>query len=125
MGRDFSKSAHEITVQTCCHDLILLRVLLTVSLFRQACDTGATRACCFVLCAGQVPREAALQKRGYGVRVLILSRNIMRPNDFLGQADVPLSLLQVRNFVLATPILIALQLRCRKKNHRTCVGSSY
>lgn len=42
----------------------------------------------------QVPPEAALRKRGHGVRVLILSRNMVRPNDFLGQADVPLSLLQ-------------------------------
>lgn len=39
--------------------------------------------------------KAAQSKRGYGVRVLILSRHIVRPNDFLGQADVPLSLLQV------------------------------
>lgn len=49
-----------------------------------------------VMSGMQVPPEAALQKRGHGVRVLILSRNIVRPNDFLGQADVPLSLLQVR-----------------------------
>ncbi|CAM9278824.1 unnamed protein product, partial [Laminaria digitata] len=42
----------------------------------------------------KVPVKAAQSKRGYGVRVLILSRHILRPNDFLGQADVPLSLLQ-------------------------------
>ena len=45
----------------------------------------------------QVPPEAALRKRGHGVRVLVLSRNLMRPNDFIGQADVPLSLLQVQS----------------------------
>lgn len=43
----------------------------------------------------QVPEKAVQQKRGHGVRVLVLSRNLVRPNDFLGQADVPLSLLQV------------------------------
>ncbi|CAM9269898.1 unnamed protein product, partial [Hapterophycus canaliculatus] len=42
----------------------------------------------------KVPPGAVHRKRGYGVRVLILSRNLVRPNDFLGQADVPLSLLQ-------------------------------
>lgn len=43
----------------------------------------------------QVPPKAAQQKRGYSIRMLILSRNLVRANDFLGQADVPLSLLQV------------------------------
>ncbi|CAN0026988.1 unnamed protein product, partial [Ectocarpus sp. 13 AM-2016] len=42
----------------------------------------------------KVPPAAVQRKRGHGVRVLVLSRNLVRPNDFLGQADVPLSLLQ-------------------------------
>ncbi|CAM9173475.1 unnamed protein product, partial [Phaeothamnion confervicola] len=43
----------------------------------------------------RVPPEAAAgSKRGFTLRVLVLSREFFRPNDFLGQADVPLSLLQ-------------------------------
>ncbi|CAM9467202.1 unnamed protein product [Chrysoparadoxa australica] len=42
----------------------------------------------------KLPPEAARSKRGFSVRVLVLSRDLFHLNDFLGQATVPLSLLQ-------------------------------
>ncbi len=41
-----------------------------------------------------VPQEAAHSKRGFRLRILILSRNPFKLNDFVGQADIPLSVLQ-------------------------------
>ena len=67
----------------------------------------------FVHSTTQVPVKAAQSKRGYGVRVLILSRHIVRPNDFLGQADVPLSLLQVTT-TFATGFLLSSVEHCRR-----------
>ncbi|KAG5189848.1 C2 domain-containing protein, partial [Tribonema minus] len=40
-----------------------------------------------------VPAAAARSQRGYSLRVMILSRDFLRPNDLLGQAAVPLDLL--------------------------------
>lgn len=42
----------------------------------------------------KVPAEAVTSKRGFRLRVLVLSRQMLRLNDFLGQAEVPLSVLQ-------------------------------
>ncbi len=42
-----------------------------------------------------VPREAAHSKRGFRLSLLILSKDHpFKPNEFIGQADVPLSVLQ-------------------------------